>query len=326
VFEKILLKRMLPILDELSIIPEYQFGFRRGHGTPEQCHRVINDVVSAFENKKYCTAAFLDVQQAFDRVWHNGLLYKIKKWLPAPYFLLIKSYLTKRCFYVQQKNDTSTLFLINAGVPQGSVLGPILYTLYTADMPVTNNCTVATYADDTAVLATSRSRIEASELLQCELSLIEDWFLRWKIRINSLKSVQITFSLRQGSCPNVTLNGSPIPQSNCVKYLGLHLDRRLTWKNHIKAKCQQLRLKTLKMSWLISRKSETTLENKIRLYKSILKPVWTYAIQLWGTASNSNIEILQRYQSKTLRQIVNAPFYVSNANIHKDLKIFMNIC
>jgi len=110
---------------------------------------------------------------------------------------MIKSYLTKRCFYVQQKNDTSTLFLINAGVPQGSVLGPILYTLYTADMPVTNNCTVATYADDTAVLATSRSRIEASELLQCELSLIEDWFLRWKIRINSLKSVQITFSLRQ---------------------------------------------------------------------------------------------------------------------------------
>jgi len=65
----------------------------------------------------------------------------------------------------------------------------------------------------------------------------------------------------------------------------------------------------------------TTLENKVRLYKAILKPVWTYGIQLWGTASNSNIEILQLYQSKILRQIVNAPFYISNASIHKVLGI-----
>ncbi|KAH8394325.1 hypothetical protein KR215_002096, partial [Drosophila sulfurigaster] len=79
-------------------------------------------------------------------------------------------------------------------VPQGSVLGPVLYTLYTADMPATNNCTIATYADDTAILATSSSRDEASQLLQSELSLIEAWFLRWKIKINSLKSVQITFA------------------------------------------------------------------------------------------------------------------------------------
>ncbi|XP_051864222.1 uncharacterized protein LOC127566241 [Drosophila albomicans] len=87
-----------------------------------------------------------------------GLLFKIKNWLPAPYYLLLRSYLSKRCFYVQQRNDTSTLFLINAGVPQGSVLGPVLYTLYTADMPATNNCTIATYADDTAILATLETK------------------------------------------------------------------------------------------------------------------------------------------------------------------------
>jgi len=72
---------------------------------------------------------------------------------------------------------------------------------------------------------------------------------------------------------------------------------------------------------LLGRKSATTLENKVRLYKAILKTVWTYGIQLWGTASNSNIEILQRYQSKILRQIVNPPFYISNGSIHKDLGI-----
>jgi len=75
------------------------------------------------------------------------------------------------------------------------------------------------------------------------------------------------------------------------------------------------------MTWLLGRKSATTLENKVRLYKAILKPMWTYDIQLWGTASNSNIEILQCYQSKILRQIVNAPFYISNASIYKDLGI-----
>ncbi|KAH8338201.1 hypothetical protein KR074_005837, partial [Drosophila pseudoananassae] len=93
-----------------------------------------------------------------------------------------------------EKNTSSALNRINSCVPQGPVLGPILYTLYTAELPGTNACTVATYADDTAVLATSISKNEASKLLQRELSLIEDWFLRWKIRINSLKSVQITFS------------------------------------------------------------------------------------------------------------------------------------
>ncbi|KAH8385844.1 hypothetical protein KR200_001937 [Drosophila serrata] len=101
----------------------------------------------------------------------------------------------------------------------------------------------------------------------------------------------------------------------------MHFDRRLTWKNHIKAKRQQLTIKASKMTWLLGRNSQVSIENKILLYKAILKPVWTYGIQLWGTASNSNIEILQRFQSKMLRKIVNAPFYVTNVNIHNDLNI-----
>jgi len=108
---------MLPILDEFAIIPEHQFGFRRGHGTPEQCHRIINEILSAFGSKKYCTATFLDVQQEFDRVWRNGLLYKIKKCLPAPYFLLFKSYLTNRQFYMQQKKLILALSLYKSWSP-----------------------------------------------------------------------------------------------------------------------------------------------------------------------------------------------------------------
>lgn len=127
--------------------------------------------------------------------------------------------------------------------------------------------------------------------------------------------------MRRNDCPSVFLNGEEIPKSTHVKYLGMHLDRRLTWKHHIKAKRDHLNIKTKKMTWLLGPKSQLNLYNKLTLYKSILKPVWSYGIQLWGTSSNSNIEILQRYQSKTLRLITNAPWYITNKAIHRDLNI-----
>ena len=99
------------------------------------------------------------------------------------------------------------------------------------------------------------------------------------------------------------------------------LDRRLTWKYHIKNKREQLKIKSKKLYWLLGPKSQLNLNNKLRIYKVILKPVWSYGIQLWGTASNSNIDILERYQSKTLRQITNAPWYVTNKSIRNDLNI-----
>ena len=137
--------------------------------------------------------------------------------------------------------------------------------------------------------------------------MLDIWLKKWKIEVNTEKSVHITFTLRKNDCLPVYINGSQIPKSNCVKYLGMHLDRRLTWKDHIKKKREHLNIKTKKLYWLLGPKSELSLENKIKIYGAILKPVWTYGIQLWGTTSNSNVEILQRYQSKTLRQIVNAP-------------------
>ena len=99
------------------------------------------------------------------------------------------------------------------------------------------------------------------------------------------------------------------------------LDRRLTWKKHISEKTKQLKEKLRKFSWLTGRRSKLNIQNKITLYKAVIKPVWTYGIQLWGTASNSNIEILQLLQSKTLGSLINAPWYVTNEVIHRDLKI-----
>ena len=106
-FEILFLKRLLPIIEKQNIIPEYQFGFRHKHGTPEQCHRIVDVITNTFERKQYCSAVFLDVQQAFDRVWHIRLLYKLKKLIPAPYYLLLKSYIDRRYFYVSINGENS---------------------------------------------------------------------------------------------------------------------------------------------------------------------------------------------------------------------------
>ena len=121
--------------------------------------------------------------------------------------------------------------------------------------------------------------------------------------------------------PSVTVNNITIPNKDSVRYLNMTLDRRLTWKQHIIDKSKQLKAKLKKFYWLIGRRSNLGTQNKITLHNTIIKSVWTYGIQLWGTASNSNIEILQLLQSKTLGSLINAPWYVTNEVIHRDLKI-----
>jgi hypothetical protein len=112
-----------------------------------------------------------------------------------------------------------------------------------------------------------------------------------------------------------------LPFADKVKYLRLHLDRKLTWHHPIFIKRKQLALTLTKMYWLLGRSSRLSLPNKLLLYKSILKPIWTYGIHLWGTASTSNIEILERFQSKALSIIVDAPWYVPNNHIRWDLQM-----
>ena len=180
---------------------------------------------------------------------------------------------------------------------------------------------IATYADDTAITASHTDPITASINLQKHLDILQLWLKKWRIKINDTKSVHITFTTKKLTCPPVQINNTQIPQSENVKYLGMHLDRRLTWKKHLITKRLQLNIKLRGMYWLIGRPSRLSIANKLLIYKSIIKPIWTYGIQLWGTAADSNIEIIQRFQSKVLRCITNAPWYVSNEIIKNDLQM-----
>jgi hypothetical protein len=292
-------------------IPHHQFGFHRTHSTVQQCHPITHTNLKAFNNKENCTSVFLDVSQAFDRVWQPGLLHKIKKHMPS-FFPLLKSYLSNRQFRTRVKGEVSALFPINFGVPQGSVLGPMLYLLFTTDLPQAPNITIGTFADDTVILTCHNDILRASSCFQKYLNILQRWLQKWNIKINESKSTYLTFTLRKDTSLPVYLNNVEIPPAATVKYLGLHLDNKLNWKAHIIKKRKQVDLRPSELYWLLGRTSHLSVDNKFLLYKSILTPIWTYGIELWGCACKANIAVIHRCQSKILRAIVDAPWYVTN--------------
>jgi hypothetical protein len=132
---------------------------------------------------------------------------------------------------------------------------------------------------------------------------------------------QITFRTRRALCPQVNIINVPIAIKTEVQYLGLHLDHKLTWKPHTKAKRRRLELKLKNTYRLMNMKSKLWVENKLTIHKAILKPVWTYDIELWGYSKPSNTKILRTYQSITLRMITGASWFISTLTLHNDLKV-----
>ena len=317
VFHILLITRIQPTLQDKQIIPYNQFGFRKKHATTDQVHCIVNIIHDVQESDQYCTAAFLDISQAFDKVWHQGLLYQIKAIFEDNIYNILQSYLHYRYFLIRYREAYTSLHPVSSGVPQGSVLGPLLYLLYTTDLSATADTETATFADDTAVPAAQADPVIATHRLQTALLDIK----KWRMKANETKSTHVTFTLKRSSCPPVPLNSTYLVQPDDVKYLGIHLDRRLTWRKHIATKRKHLDLQLRQLYWILGRKLQLSLENKLLVYMAIRKPIWTYGIQLWGTASNSNIDILERFQSKVLRIIIDAPWYVPNTMIRRYLQV-----
>jgi hypothetical protein len=206
IFEKLLFKRLKPIIEEKNLIPSHQFGFRNRHSTTDQIHRITNVFEKALEEKRICSTIFLDVAQAFDKVWHRGLEYKMGRDLPEKHSQLLKAYISNRHFRVEHEDSYSELNEISAGVPQGSVLGPVLYLLYKNDTQTCKEATIATFADDTAIIAEGDSIEEATGKLQSAIDKVNIWTKRWRIKLNEAKSVHINFTNKKFNYLSVSIN------------------------------------------------------------------------------------------------------------------------
>ncbi|GFY29226.1 RNA-directed DNA polymerase from mobile element jockey [Trichonephila clavipes] len=320
--EHIILNRLRNFTDSINYINPNQYGFTRHLSTYHPLLRLTEKITSGFQRGRSTGAVFLDIQKAFDRVWVSGLIYKlITNNFPPALIHLVNSYLVNRSFQVIVNNTLSRTVFIKNGVTQGSLLGPILFNIYINDIPSHPLTMTNIYADDTSISATYKNHLTITKALNAHLLLLEEFFNTWKIKINVDKTVAVLFTRRRKPCTPPTLYSTPLHWSQSTKYLGLVLEKNLTWKQHILHTRDKFRNAMRSLYPLICRNSHLNIYNKVLLYTAVLRPILAYGCPVWGYAANSNIKLLDNAQNALIRNITRAYRYNRNRNIYKVLKI-----
>ncbi|GFW41714.1 RNA-directed DNA polymerase from mobile element jockey [Trichonephila clavipes] len=300
---------------------EKQHGFRPRLSTTHQLLRVVEYIKDGIDRHQYTAAVFLDIQKAFDRVWHTGLLFKLIMYkIPPPLIFLLKSYISDRSFTVKINITFSQVRPAKAGVAQGSILGPVLFNLYVNDILKTTNTMICMYADDTAILSRHYNPNTLTQNINEHLAHLEIWFSVWKIALNTTKTEAVFFTQRRPP-PEITLQNQRIPWSQHTKYLDVIIDKNLTLRQHITYVRNKFKNATRQLYSLICKKSKLNRHNKMLIYTLILKPLLTYASPIWAHAARTNINLIEISQNVILRQILDAHWYMRNADIRSALKI-----
>lgn len=325
VLEKAIHKRLVHHADTTDLLIDQQFGFRPGHSTSHQLLRVANIISHGFNTKRHTGIVFLDVAKAFDRVWHEGLIHKlITANFPAYLINIVRSYLGSRSFHVALGGERSTTRPITAGVPQGGIISPFLFNVFTNDIPVDLERTeLALYADDAAVIVRSL-RIDAiGRLLQTSLDTISQWYADWRIALNSSKTTATLYTRKKNITPPiVTLQGQPITWTDSSTYLGVVLDQKLTYKLHVNRTRSRALGKLAALCPLLKHKN-MSLDAKRRLYLAIIRPTMTYGSEVWCACRHSLLAKLQGIQNRSLRTVAGLPMFARTADVHRELSVKM---
>lgn len=266
----------------------------------------------------------LDIEKAFDTVWHNGLLHKlIKSDISISLVKLIQSYLKNRKFSVHVGDSAkSAPRSVPAGVPQGSILGPYLFLLYVNEMPVQTRTSLACFADDTASYTSSEEMDLIVDRLQLSLDRLHEYFTKWKLKLNEAKTEAIMFS-RQRQEPKKVLKiaGHSIPWTGAVRYLGVTLDKKVKWTKHVSV----IRAKGLtalnSLSPILNRRSRLSPSTKLRIYTTLVRPCMTYAAPVWGSTCSTNFLTLQVIQNKAVKICHNTPLLTNLHKLHKQINL-----
>lgn len=303
--EKCIKVRLVNFLKLNNILSPNQFGFLEGCSTMDAMHRLITEIVNNLNANKKCLTVFLDLAKAFDTVPHNGLLEVLENsGMRGRALCLFESYLSERTQMVKINNVLSEGQTIKIGVPQGTVLGPVLFITYINSLlKLQVDGITISYADDTALVISG----DTWESVKCKtvnsMIKVRNWLQTFKLTLNLTKTHYIAFSLTGANRPqygNIVVDDHCIEEISSTKYLGIVIDKFLKWQPHIDYVSGKIRGLIHKFYLLREFLNKRTL---IIIYKAFVESIIGYGILVWGGLYNNSLyklNIIQKYILKII--------------------------
>lgn len=312
IFESLISCRIHSFLEH-NFFYKYQYGFRPKSNTTIAATELVDKLLNTIDKGKLASGLFLDLSKAFDTVDHQILLLKCEKaGIRGCALEIIASYLSNRKQFVSVNGSDSPTIGISCGVPQGSVLGPLLFLIYINDVSNLDlKGIMKLYADDTVLLYESKDSTSIVALIQNDLHIISEYYRLNRLTLNASKSKYIIFQSQHKTIePHIDpmYNNIPIENVEKIKYLGLHLDKYLCWDEHIN-------ITSNKLSFIIYilKKLNYRLPRSIMkiIYFALFQSQLAYLLLLWGTASKTRLMRVQRLQNRALKTIAKLPLRTS---------------
>ena len=315
----LMIKRLMSWAENIDKLPTEQSGFRKHHSANDKLFELTQAVCQAQRLSRRVGAIFLDIEKAFDRVWHNGLRYELLH-MNAPALLLrwISSLLRDRTVKVRILGLTSREIAMNYGVPQGSPISPLLFLLCMSKLPkLLPNTRRSLFADDFMIY--SESSITRSDLIQSNLQISMDDLTLFnshhRIILSCTKSVRVLFERKKSNRlkpQDVTYNGQDIPSSSSVKFIGIAFDSALTFQSHFRTAATLARHRLLKLNYIYSSTYGPSTSTLIRFYKSYIRSLFDYGPPAICVASPDIQLSWERIQTLCISQAFSIPSFIHN--------------